>query len=158
MYKSRYALYYNNPSSNGVIHILGGKSTFYPNIYEYLDEVQGCDNFVKYIQDLLSFIEALMTLPQATDKDKQALDQIKLLLHGKEAQGIEQELAAGIVRQDTFDRIEKLDKNLTDLAVEQMTVAPLVKEFLKRLTYYQIEQNKREAVMKLNDLRIGVNK
>ena len=116
------------------------------------------DNFVKYIQDLLSFIEALMTLPQATDKDKQALDQIKLLLHGKEAQGIEQELAAGIVRQDTFDRIEKLDKNLTDLAVEQMTVAPLVKEFLKRLTYYQIEQNKREAVMKLNDLRIGVNK
>lgn len=71
------------------------------------------DNFVKYIQDLLSFIEALMILPQATDKDKQALDRIKLLLHGKEAQGIEQELAAGIVRQDTLDRIEKLDKNLT---------------------------------------------
>ena len=40
----------NNPSSNGVIHILGGRSTFYPNIYEYLDEVQGCDNFVKYIK------------------------------------------------------------------------------------------------------------
>lgn len=99
-----------------------------------------------------------MIHPQATDKDKQALDLIKLLLHGKEAQWIEQELAAGIVRQDTLDRIEKLDKNLTDLAVEQMTVAPLVKEFLKRLTYYQIEQNKREAVMKLNDLRIGVNK
>lgn len=62
------------------------------------------------------------------------------------------------VRQDTLDRIEKFNKDLTDFAVEQMTVAPLVKEFLKRLTYYQIEQNKREAVMKQNDLRIGVNK
>lgn len=99
-----------------------------------------------------------MTIPQTTDKDKQALDRIKLLLHGKEAQGIEQELAAGIVRQDTLERIEKLDKDLTDFAVEQMTVAPLVKEFLKRLTYYQIEQNKRETVMKLNELRIATNK
>lgn len=116
------------------------------------------DNFVKYIQNLLSFIEALMILPQATNQDRQALDQIKLLLHGKDAKEIEQELAAGIVKQDTLDRIEKLNKDLTDLAVEQMNVAPMVKEFLKRLTYYQIEQNKRDAKVKLSELKIAIIK
>jgi len=112
------------------------------------------DNFVNYIEGLLGFIETLIVLPQATDKDKQALDQIKLLLHGKDAKEIEQELAAGIVKHNTLDRIEKLDKDLTDQSVEQMNVAPLVKDFLKRLTYYQIEQNKREAKAKLSELQV----
>lgn len=40
----------NIPSSNGVIHVIDGQSTFYPNLYEYLDEVEGCDKFVKYLK------------------------------------------------------------------------------------------------------------
>ncbi len=36
----------NLPSNNGLLHLLGGMVDFYPNIYEYLDKVEGCDSVV----------------------------------------------------------------------------------------------------------------
>ena len=84
------------------------------------------------------------------------LDQIKLMLKGKDAKEIEQTLASGIVKQDTLDKIEKLKKDLVDMGVEHMTVSPLAKEFLKKLSYYQIEQSKSLAMMRINELQIPV--
>ena len=46
-----------------------------------------------------------------------------------------------MVKQDTLDKIEKLNKNLVDMGVGHMTASPLAKEFLKKLSYYQIEQS-----------------
>lgn len=121
-------------------------------LQQYISEWH--DNFVKYIEGLLGFITTLIVLPQATDEDKRAFDQIKLILKGKDAKEIEQNLASGIVNNDTLERIEKLDKDLVDLTVEHLTAAPLVKLFLKQLSYRRIEQNKRETIMKLHELQL----
>ncbi len=40
----------NLPSSNGVMHILDGVATFYPNIYEYLGDAEGIDSLRNYIK------------------------------------------------------------------------------------------------------------
>ena len=66
------------------------------------------DNFANHISGLLSFVEALLIQPNVTDKDKQAFDEIKMILNGKDAKDTEQTLAKGIVKQDTLDKIEKL--------------------------------------------------
>lgn len=114
------------------------------------------DNFVNFIGGLLGFIESLIILPEATDEDKRAFDQIKLMLNSKDAKDIESTLANGTVRHDTLDKIEKLYKDLVDISVERMTIAPLTKEFLKALSYYQIGQNKTLAKMRINELQIPI--
>ena len=114
------------------------------------------DNFVNFIDGLLGFIESLIILPEATDEDKRALDQIKLMLNCRDVKDIENTLANGIVRHDTLDKIEKIHKDLVDISVEHMTVAPLTKEFLKALSYHQIGQNKTLAQMRINELLIPI--
>ena len=48
------------------------------------------DSFVGYIGGLMSLVVAMENHPCATDKDKKGFDQIKMLLHGREALEIEQ--------------------------------------------------------------------
>ncbi len=40
----------NLPSVNGVMHIIDGMATFYPNIYEYLDKADGIDSLRNYFK------------------------------------------------------------------------------------------------------------
>ena len=112
------------------------------------------DNFVNYVGGLLSLVGAMENHPSATDEDKKGLSQIKMLLHGREALEIERSLAEADVKQDVLNKIEKLNKDLVDMAIEHLSTDAVVKEFLKRLSYYQIEQNKRMAEIKLKDLQI----
>jgi hypothetical protein len=111
---------------------------------------------VNFIGGLLGFVEVLIVLPEATDEDKRSLDQIKLMLKGKDTKEIEQTLASGIVKQDILDKIEKLKKDLVDMGVEHMTASPLAKEFLKKLSYYKIEQSKSLAMIRINELQIPI--
>ena len=53
-------------------------------------------------------------------------------------------------------KIEKLYKDLTDKAIEKMTVTPLAKEFFKKLSYSQIEQGKHFSSQKLLELQIPI--
>ena len=112
------------------------------------------DDFVKYIGGILSVVELMGNHPSATDEDRRGFEQIKKLLHGKEALEIERSLADADVRQEVLDKIEKLYKDLVDMAIEHLSTETLVKEFLKKLSYYQIEQNKRLAEIRLNELKI----
>lgn len=112
------------------------------------------DNFVTYINGLLCLVEAMEHHPSATNEDKKGFDQIKLLLHGREAHEIERRLAEADVKKDVLNKIEKLNKDLVDMAIEHLTTVAVVKEFLKKLTYYQIEQNKRLAEIRLKDLQL----
>ena len=41
----------NLPSKNGVIYTMNGKVPFLYNVNEFLDEVKGCDNFVKHVKN-----------------------------------------------------------------------------------------------------------
>jgi len=112
------------------------------------------DNFVNYVGGLLGFVEVMMNHPSATDEDKRGLDQIKMLLHGREALEIERRLADADVKKDVLDKIEKLNKDLVDTALEHLATDAVVKEFLKKLSYYQIEQNKRLTEIRLHDLHL----
>lgn len=112
------------------------------------------DNFVNYIGGLRSLVGAMETHPSATDEDKKGLSQIKMVLHGREALEIEHSLAEADVKQEVLDKIEKLNKELVDTVIEHLSTDALVKEFLKKLSYYQIEQNKRLAEVRLMDLQL----
>lgn len=112
------------------------------------------DNFVNYIGGLWSIVEAMMNHPSATENDKKGFDQIKMLLHGKDSVEIERRLANADVKQDILDKVEKLDKDLVDKAMEHLSTDVLVKEFLKNLSYYQISLNKRLTEVRLKDLQV----
>ena len=56
------------------------------------------DSFVSFIGGLLSLVESLIVLPEATDEDKRVLDQIKSMPDCRDAKDIENTLANGIVR------------------------------------------------------------
>ncbi len=112
------------------------------------------DSFVSYIGGMLGTIDVMMNHPYATDEDKKGFDQIKILLHGWEAIEIERRLADADIKHDILDKIEKLNKDLVDMAIEHLATDAVVREFMKKLFYYQIEQNKRLAEIKLNDLQL----
>lgn len=70
------------------------------------------DSFVNFIDGLLGFTESLIILPEATDEDKRALNQIKLMLNGKDAKDIESTLAKSeypsLMRPQTTDWMDGL--------------------------------------------------
>ena len=112
------------------------------------------ESFVCYIKHFEALIAALILLPVATEEDKQVLDRMKLMLHCKDAQDIEKDLAEGEVSKSTLDKIEKLNKDIADVAVEQLKTDAVVKEFLKRLTHLKIEQDKKAEELRLKTLNI----
>ena len=101
-----------------------------------------------------SMVGAMEDHPFATDEDKKGFWLIKMLLHGREALEIERSLAEADVKKDVLDKIEKLDKDLMDMAIAHLSTDAIVKVFLKKLSYYQIEQNKRLAEIRLKDLQL----
>lgn len=112
------------------------------------------DDFVKHIRGILGVIELMENHPSATNEDRRGFEQIKKLLRGREALEIERSLAEADVKPEVLDKIEKLNKDLVDMAIEHLSTEALVKEFLKKLSYYQIEHNKRLAELRLNELQI----
>lgn len=63
-------------------------------------------------------------------------------------------MAEADVKQDILDKIEKLDKELVDMAVEHLATDIVVKDFLKMMSYHWIERDKRMAEIRLNDLQL----
>ena len=114
------------------------------------------DNFVNYVNQMLSVIVALEMQPQATDEDKQGFDALKLLLYGKDVQDVESDLANGVVSHATLDIIVKLNKNLGDIAIDHIDANPLWKQFLKQLYDMKVESDKTAEMMRLRALQIPV--
>lgn len=114
------------------------------------------DSFVNYISSMLGVIAGLLTHPEATSEDKQVLESIKMLLNGQDASDVEKDLASGIVKKSTLDKIEKMDKDIVDICFEHAPMNPLVHGFWKRFLHIQIEQNKRAEEMRLSMLQIPI--
>ena len=121
---------------------------------KYIEEWH--DSFVKSVKGLLGIIESLSLLPSATEEDKIGLAFCKQVLNGADVNSIENSLVEAKVSKELLDRIEDLYKRLVDAAIEHIKTDVLVKEFLKRLAYLKIEQDKRGAVIRLNVLKIPV--
>ena len=114
------------------------------------------DSFVGYIRQYKAFIAALTALPEATDEDKMVLDRVKLMLHDKDVQDVEKDLAEGTVSKSTLEKIKKLNKDIADVAVEQLKTDAVVKEFLKSLTHLKFEQDKKAEELRLKALNINI--
>ena len=114
------------------------------------------DSFVNYVNQLLAAVVALEMQPQATDAGKQGINALKLLLNGKDVEDVESDLAQGVVSQATLDKIEKLNKDLGDIAIDHIDANPLWKQFLKQLYNMKVESDKAAEMMRLKALQIPV--
>lgn len=114
------------------------------------------NGFVNYFQSLLSVVTGLMACAEATEKDKKGLDAIKLILNGRDVADVERDLAAGMVKRTTLDKIEKLNKDLADACLEQIQMNPLVREFWKQMVHIKIEHDNAGEQERLAALQIPV--
>lgn len=114
------------------------------------------DSFVNYANQILATIASLEMLSQATEEDKRGFEMVKVLFRGKDVQDVERDLAEGVVRQSTLDKIEKLNKDLGDIAIDHLDASPIWKHFLKQLYHLKVDNDKNAEVMRLNALGIPV--
>lgn len=121
---------------------------------KYIEEWH--NDFVRSVNGFLGIVESLTIIPNVTEKDKLGLDLCKQILNGSDVILIEKSLSEGIVSKELLDRIERLYKQIVDIAVEHIKTDALLNEFLKRLSYLKIEQDKQGALMRLKALKILV--
>ena len=114
------------------------------------------DSFVNYVNQILAAIASAEMSSQTTDEDKRGFEMVKVLFRGKDVQDVERDLAEGVVRQSTLDKIEKIDKEFADIIVEHIDNMPLRKQLLKQLLHRVVENNKAAEEMRLNALNIPV--
>ena len=114
------------------------------------------DSFVDYIVRLFGVVAELMARPEATEEDKKVLDGIKLILNGRDVADVERDLADGVVRKSTLDKIAKLNKDLADTCLEHIQMNPLVREFWKQMVHIKIEKEKAGEKERLTALQIPV--
>lgn len=97
-----------------------------------------------------------MARSEVTEEDKRGLDGIKMILNGRDAADVERDLAAGVVKRSTLDKIEKLNKDLADTCLEHIQMNPLVREFWKQMAHIKIERDKVGEQERLAVLQIPV--
>ena len=114
------------------------------------------DSFVSYVGSLLGVIAGLVTRPETTREDKEALEAVKMMLTGKDAEDVERDLASGIVKKSTLDKIEKINGDLVDTCLAHIQMSPLVREFWKQMAHIQIAQKKKAEEMRLQSLQIPI--
>lgn len=91
---------------------------------------------------MLGVVAGLMAMPEASEKDKNVLEAIKMILNGRDVKDVERDLAAGLVKKSTLDKIERLNKDLADTCLEHVQMNPSVREFWKQLSHIKIELDK----------------
>ena len=73
-----------------------------------------------------------------------------------DVQDVEKKLSDGIITKNIQDKIEKLNKDLVDVAVEHLRTDTIVKEFWKQLAHLKIEQERKAEETRLAMLKIKV--
>lgn len=116
------------------------------------------DSFVNYVNCVLGTIASAELSPIMTEEDKRGLGLIKVLFEGNDVRDVERDLANGIVRQSTLDKIEKLDKDFSDICVDHVEASPFMKQVLKQLCHMKVENDKAAEMMRLNALGVAVTK
>lgn len=114
------------------------------------------DSFVNYVNLILGTIANAELSPMMTEKDKLGLGLIKVLFEGNDVRDVERDLANGVVCQSTLDKIEKLDKDFSDICVDHIEASPFMKQVLKQLCHLKVENDKAAEVLRLNALGVVV--
>ena len=113
------------------------------------------DSFVNWVNSVSGIMDFLSMPPMATDEDRKALAQCKVILNGNDVGSVEKSLSNGVVTDDVLDKIEMLNKRLVDTVVEHIKTDAVAKECLKRLCYLIIKQDKSAEEVRLSVLRIS---
>ena len=116
------------------------------------------NSFVNYIKMLLGVVPGLVARQEAMEADKQALECIKSILIARDVKDVERDLAAGVVKKSTLDKIAKLNKDLADTCFDNIQMNPLVREFWKQMAHIKIEKDKASEQERLAALQIPVIK
>lgn len=114
------------------------------------------DSFVAYIRQMQSIVTGFYLNPYTSAEDRKGLDLCKLIIDGEDVKVVERCLAEGTVCKDVLDRIGKINKDLVDVAVESFRTDAILKEFVKQLAHLKIEQDRKDAEMRLDILKIPV--
>ena len=114
-------------------------------------------SFSFYITQLKSLISDFLLNPQASDDDKRGLERCLNILNGRDVKDVEEALHVGNVDKGVLDKIEKLDKALIDEAVEHLHTGVIIKEFWRTLSYLKIAQEKQNAEIRLNLLKLPIS-
>lgn len=130
------------------------ESTLNPTQTQYITNWH--NSFVEYIHKLQLLVNGLIMNPNITEADKRGLHLCQMLLNGKDVQDIEKSLNEGIVNQGVLDKIEKLNKDLVEVAIEYFHTEAIVKEFWKQLAHIKIERDKQAEADRLNILKINI--
>ena len=84
------------------------------------------------------------------------MDEIMMILSGRDATNVERDLAAGIVKKSSLDIIENLNKDLANTCLEHIQINPLVCEFWKQMAHIKIERDKVGEQERMAALQIPV--
>ena len=114
------------------------------------------DSFVNYVNQILATIASVEMSSQATEEDKRGFEMVKVLFKGKDVQDVERDLAEGVVRQSTLDKIEKLNKDMGDIVIDHLDASPVWKQFFKQLYHLKVDNDKMAEVMRLKRLIIPI--
>ena len=112
------------------------------------------ENFVNWVNGILRLIDSFYYYPQVTENDKATLNRFKDILNGVDVKSIEESLSTKNVTTEMLDKIEKLNKDLVDVAVEHLQTEALVKAFWRQLTYLKINIDRKSEEQRLNALKI----
>lgn len=114
------------------------------------------DVFVAYVKNIVTIADTFKLMSNISDSDKQHIDTFKAILHSQDVKDIENDLAKGIVKRSTLDKIEKLNKDMIDYAIKHMSGTQFNLMFLKKISYCQIEYNKQAGISQLVALHIPI--
>ena len=113
-------------------------------------------SFVEHIDSLKACVLALTQINEVSEEDKSSLQRCMYILDGKDVQDVKRSLSEGKVTSSTLDKVEKIYKDLVDIAIDKIKTEELAKKFLKTLIYIKIDQEKTAERMRLGSLNIEI--
>jgi len=113
-------------------------------------------SFVNFVSVLVRDVDALLLAPAAPEQDRHYLAKCREKLTSRDVQDVEKDLSKGIVKVSTIDKIDKLHKELIDIAWDHLLDSPFLRQALKEMTYFQAQLQKDGKIQLLRSLQIPI--
>ena len=114
------------------------------------------ESFIQYVNSIRNSISILIEIPEISEDDKKGLMNCHFILDGSDVIEIEKALDNGLVNQDLLDKVERVNKDLVRVAIDNLKSEELLKLYLKTLIYIKIEHEKAAEKVRLGKLNIEV--
>lgn len=75
------------------------------------------------------------------------------ILNGEDVKDVEKSLGAGVVNKEVLDKIEKFHKDIVNVILDNIQADAILREFLRNLSIFKIEQERKSEEFRLSILR-----